>query len=371
MTIEFLSSPSEIRAALNFALKTGSTLDAAVAFVGRDWSDIVGEFRGDVRLICWLSSTNTNPHAVAQMLNRRMSLRQIDLMHAKVFLTNGSAPAAIVGSANLSASALAADDAGGQFEAATLIRDPTILRQIRSWFSGLWEQSSRISASDLDRAISNWDRRQRHGGSLSGRRAVPRVDLNGSSRLPSGWRPNKRLIALAREAAKLNPEKELADCHPVALALESHGNKATLENAVDLIASWTGHKGAYYPVYNAPPARVRQAFSVLFDRGLSLSSRLEKLSPKGSLKLPGIGLTAITLILSWRYPNENPPYDRRTIRFLRDFELDTYIATTLTPNQYAEWIEFAQDLSERLGLESAGQIDRLVWLYTRELDLNE
>ncbi len=81
---EFLANPRAIRQALREALAEAGSLDMAVAFVGKDWQDILGGFRGRVRLVCWLSSTNTNPYAVEDMLARRsFSVRQLDAMHAK------------------------------------------------------------------------------------------------------------------------------------------------------------------------------------------------------------------------------------------------------------------------------------------------
>ena len=77
-------------------------------------------------------------------------------------------------------------------------------------------------------------------------------------------------------------------------------------------------------------------------------------------------MTAWTL-LSWRHPAEYPPYDRRTVRFLKDFGLAPHIATSVSARQYERWLGFASDLSTRLELPTRGHVDRLVWRYTEDL----
>ena len=52
--------------------------------------------------------------------------------------------------------------------------------------------------------------------------------------------------------------------------------------------------------------------------------------------------------------------------FMKDFEFDGLLPTTLSPTQYGKWLSFAQELSGRLQLPSAGHIDRLVWEHTGE-----
>ena len=85
--MNFLLSPAAIRKRLVEALENTKSLDAAVAFIGRDWADIIGTFSGPIRVICWLSSPNTNPYAVEQMMKRgNICVCHIPAMHAKVYI---------------------------------------------------------------------------------------------------------------------------------------------------------------------------------------------------------------------------------------------------------------------------------------------
>jgi hypothetical protein len=57
----FLKNPAAIRRAIIDLQKDGKNLDLAVAFIGDDWQDTLLQYKGKIRLICWLSSTNTYP----------------------------------------------------------------------------------------------------------------------------------------------------------------------------------------------------------------------------------------------------------------------------------------------------------------------
>ena len=107
----------------------------------------------------------------------------------------------------------------------------------------------------------------------------------------------------------------------------------------------------------------------MFDHSRSVESRLYDLDTRGSCKISGFGLASLTMILYWRFPSEYPPFNRRTKRFLKDFDFDELVPQKLSPAQYGKWIAFCQELSARLDLPSSGHIDRLVWEYTRDLDV--
>ena len=119
----FLGTPATIRGAVG-DLARSKRLDLAVGFIGQDWRDVVADFRGTLRVVCWLSSTNTNPRAVRQMLAAGVRVRQRDGMHAKVYY--GPGVGAVVGSANLSRPALDDADVAGPARVlpATFIVDP-------------------------------------------------------------------------------------------------------------------------------------------------------------------------------------------------------------------------------------------------------
>ena len=83
--MKYLSDPASIRQSLVRGLVETNSLDAAVAFIGTDWANILGTFSGPVRVVCWLSSTNTNPYAVEQMMQRdNIHVCHLPAMHAKV-----------------------------------------------------------------------------------------------------------------------------------------------------------------------------------------------------------------------------------------------------------------------------------------------
>ena len=154
----FLPDPPAIRAALHRLTQKSGKLDIAVAFIGADWWSLLSNFSGKTRVVCWLSSVNTNPYAVEDMLRRaNVQTRQHDSMHAKVYF----APrvGAIVGSANLSKAALNELDTAGQCEAGVLIRDRKALSAIDSWFQELWTSAStsEIARSELTAAKRAWN----------------------------------------------------------------------------------------------------------------------------------------------------------------------------------------------------------------------
>jgi len=94
-------------------------MKVAVAFVNECSRDFFEGYPGELQVICWLKSTGTNPRAVAKLMKRaRTTVRQLDKMHAKVYLAPGAA--AIVGSANLSEVALGDFGMTGRHEAAGL-----------------------------------------------------------------------------------------------------------------------------------------------------------------------------------------------------------------------------------------------------------
>lgn len=369
----FLPSPPAIRRELVAALASASALDMAVAFVGRDWSDLVGSFRRRRRLVCWLTSTNTNPFAIEQMIRRGFQVRHQPLMHSKVYLTTGKRPTVIVGSANLSGGALSEDEAGGQSEAAVVLRTPKAIADARAMFAALWRESSEVTVADLRAAKRAWLSAQRGAAGKQKRsKRDSKARAADTPRVPARWHPNARLIALARETAKtsLQVGANMRERHQFFGALDpSRMTSRDLQRCVRYIYEWTGHPGAFAPVFQERLARVRDAFRTAFDEGVPVSERLLKVAPGGAKKLNGIGVTAWTLLLSWREPAEYPPYDRRTVRFLKDFGLAPQVSSSASARQYERWLSFASDLSERLGLPTRGHVDRVVWLYTKDLTL--
>ena len=117
-------------------------------------------------MICWLSSTNTNPYAVEEMRNQAgFAVRQIDWMHAKVYLAPGAA--AVVGSANLSEPALSDSGTAGQYEAASLITEREEIAAVGHWFDQMWGYDAR-AITDVDITVA----KERYDAARSARSAT-------------------------------------------------------------------------------------------------------------------------------------------------------------------------------------------------------
>jgi phospholipase D-like protein len=201
-TTKFLGSPQQIRAAIKNLLNT-QRLDVAVAFVGDDWDEILSGYHGELRLICWLSSTNTNPHSVRTLMTRPSTdVRQRHAMHCKVYVspTRG----AVVGSANLSKAALADNDNSGQDEAAILITQPSTVAEIENWFEVLWndvDNTLAIDSSDLKAAQASWDK-AREARQIAGLGATSRKGRQKAMNTGNQPAPTIPLPALKRESEK-------------------------------------------------------------------------------------------------------------------------------------------------------------------------
>ena len=360
----FLSNPAKIRKCLVQQLAKAVSLDAAVAFIGSDWADIIGTFSGQIRVVCWLSSTNTNPYAVEQMMSREnICVQQLTAMHAKVYILEGEPTRCIVGSANLTSAALSEKNASGQYEAGINIQDRRRVNNIRSWFEGLWDEARPISPSDLESAKKQWElaRSKKRDSDKRKTRAGTSQD-NGPS-FPINWKPKRKLLNLANDVRTENFSDFEKYTSTLSRIVEK-GRRRDVKELIGFVAEWTSHEGKYRPALNESPGRIREAFKVLFDHSRNIESRLHDLDSNGACKIPGFGLASLTMILYWRVPTEYPPFNRRTRKFLKDFGFDGYIPKTLSPTQFGKWISFSQELSERLQLPSTGHVDRLVWRYT-------
>ena len=369
--MKFLRDPGAIRRCIVKTLEESNSLDAAVAFVGRDWADIIGTFSGRVRVICWLSSPNTNPYAVDQMMTRKnIRVRQLSAMHAKVYILKSESPRCVVGSANLTGAALSEENASGQYEAAVEVTDRRRVGTVGRWFGGLWSEARSISPEDLELAKDAWNKARRSRNSSEEKTTGRRPSERPASFLPVDWEPDEELIDLAD---KVRDEDFAAfDRYRTVLSrIVRRGRRADVNRLIEFVAAWTGHAGTYQPALEESTGDIRKAFRTLFDHSRSVESRLYDLDTQGSCKINGFGLTSLTMILYWRFPSEYPPFNIQTKRFLKDFGLDMLAPKSLTPAQYGNWIAFCQELSARLDLPTAGHIDRLVREYTRDLDVEQ
>jgi len=350
MAVTFLGGPAEIRRAVHRLTRLSRSLDVAVAFVGKEWSDALANFAGPMRVVCWLSSTNTDPWAVAQIMRQDdAKVRQRDSMHAKVYLAGRKA--AVVGSANLSQAALADSDEAGQMEAAVLIEDSMTVEKIAQWFDELWRQGSRpIDERDLDRAYAAWKRKKETGS-----RGVT-ANIGG---LPLPDPLPFKLTRLSRRFRNLDITRELPKEHGLVLAVEEHGLDHALRDAiVSELGRWTKHPGKLKPFKRASVETLSAGFSVLFDEGRPLADRLGEVLQKRML--PPLRIPTLGLLLYWRWRDKYAPFNHKTDTFLRDFGLSQRGISSNSAATFDRWQKHAELISQRLSLPSPGHLDRLV-----------
>jgi hypothetical protein len=360
---KFLGSTQEIRRALVELLARAKSVDMAVAFVSSEWYDLFGQFRRRCRLICSLSSPATDPHAVEAMLRRgTFQVRQVDGMHAKVYAFRTRPSRIVVGSANLSGIALSAE-LSTRIEAAVLIDGGQTASAVMRWFSSEWRSARAIAPGDLAKAKVAYIAARRVG--TVGRKG-PR---DRSSTLPADWTPSRRLKRLADDVRSITLAQLRRDWGGAVDFAPRTMSRSDLGRIVGLLSAWAKHPGAFAPAMKVSMSKVRAAFEVAFDNARARGDRLEALA--SAHKLPGLGLTAWTMILFWRAPAEYPPFNARTRKFLQDMKLGNNVPRTLTPTGYDRWCDLARQMAARLDLPSAGHVDRLVWGHTESMAYEE
>jgi hypothetical protein len=133
-------------------------------------------------------------------------------------------------------------------------------------------------------------------------------------------------------------------------------------------AGWTGRPWLSERAFITNDiARVRSALTTLFDESLDVAGRLQSVIDSG--KLSPLAIPSLSLLLHCRAPDKYPPFNRRTKRFLRDFGLSKWGVSNASPEAYKRWLDQAEELSQELDLPSPGHVDRLVWQYTKDLQL--
>jgi hypothetical protein len=358
MSLQFLATPAEIRLAVGKVAQASNRLDLAVAFIGGAWSDRIANFKGDLRVICWLSSTNTDPRAVRQLMKRpKTNVRQRDGMHAKVYI--GSHIGVVVGSANLSSAALAEFEQSGRDEAAVLLTDKTNRNTIARWFRALWEsQDTRtITNTDLEHALKAFRKaRQNRVGRPPFFKAVEKPVISPATR--------RQLAALARRAR----EQNLSQIGWLRRTIPRKINKSLLGDIVDEFEKWMSRRFLFERAFlKRSPSTVRKAITHLFDESVDIEERLS--SVMKSRALAPLKISTLSLLLYWHAPEKYPPFNRRTQRFLKDFKLKHWGVSNTSPAAYKQWLQYAEQLSLELDLPTPGHIDRAAWLYTENLDL--
>jgi HKD family nuclease len=361
----FLGTTKEFRASLLSKLSSVKALDIAVAFITSEWLELLGDVKRPCRIVTWLTSTNTDPYAIDQMARRgNFHIRHRPGMHAKVYVLRGPHPSAIVGSANLSSTALSSDDIAGNIEAAIELNGKHAVSSVSTWFSERWADSSEVTPSVLTAAKAAYDKRPKskpHTGKLHAR-----------NQLPVGWEPTKALKQLASDVRRISLRRlrnEAEGWRFLHKLQPSTMTKADLTNIVDSLVGWAGHRGAFAPVFDESLGRIRAAFTLALDKSVSVRKRFEALA--STHKLDGLGLTAWTMILYWHAPTHYPPFNAPTKKFLKDMKLSDEVPITLSPYSYEAWCAFSRDLATKLRLPTAGHVDRMVWAHKSDMTYDE
>ena len=163
--MRFLSG-DELSSAIK-GIMSGPNLRCAVAFWGAGSETLFPKGANkDIHIICNLKMGGTNPFALEEFLLPRFTVRQHDILHAKVYMNQN---AAIVASANASANGLGLEgrqQAGWQ-EVGLFTDDSVIMRQIQRWFDSTWDASRNIDGNDIKNAKSAWRARQASKPSLN------------------------------------------------------------------------------------------------------------------------------------------------------------------------------------------------------------
>lgn len=360
-SIKFLKDPSEIRKAV-YSLQSDNELRLAVAFVGAEWQQLLSDHQGPLRIICWLSSTNTDPYAVANLMQRpNTNVRQRDSMHCKVYL----APkvGAVVGSANLSQAALSEENSSGQDEAAVLILLPSVVAEIGNWFEALWNdcETQIIKDSDIVAAKAAYDKRPR-GTVGNTKRGDPNIP-------PLPARFDKQVLFYANKVRTKDLETYSRDLQQglknnidLVTAVEPESlTTGQQKKLVEAIVSWTRHPGSYKNFLNQPISKVRKGLQVLFDNSREPQSRLEEIQRDGYLD--GLKMPSLSLLLYWRRWELFPPYNHRTKKFLDDFDLGKRGMSASSPKCYVTWHRWAIRLGQKLNLPTAGHVEWMVEQY--------
>lgn len=355
----FLGSPSEIRKALK-ELHGGKRLDLAVGFIGADWWELLADHRGELRVICWLSSTNTNPYAVADLMKRpNTEVRQRHSLHSKVYIAPGIG--ALVGSANLSKAALSESDISGQVEAAILVFRLATVSTIEDWFNGLWHdenQTTQINESALDAARKAW-LKARAASPKTHNAAIPRAKIIVPA-VPIELSP--AVFKYARKVSDRDLDESIGNaCSFVQSLIPAKLTKAQCEEIVDHIVSWTGHRSSYNRFLGQPIQSVREGIGLLFENSVDLQDRLQRIHDEG--QLAGLRIPSLSLLLYWRDPRRFVPYNFRTVTFLSDFKLKNIGMSASSARCYVTWVRWATRLAQRLDLPTPGHIDRMVESY--------
>lgn len=241
-----------------------------------------------------------------------------------------------------------------------LVRRAQTVTEISRWFEQLWKRARPITRSDLAAAKASWEAARR----ALGKGARARQGSPATGGLPPGWKPTRELRELARRVRGEAPHAhgDVASRRKFVRGLQPERlTRMELEQAIGLIAEWTGHIGAFRPALREPISRVRKTFAYAFDENIDVVERLKQLSPAGTFKLDGFGMNAWTLLLYWRNPIDCIPLNAVTLKFLSHFRLGQSVGASVSPSAFRRWRSIARDLQQRLSLPTLAHVDLMAW----------
>lgn len=163
--MRFLTGP-EIQAEVKrMTARTGEVM-AAVAYWGTGAAERTGlayvRDAASVRIICDLLSGACKPDEIERLMNLGVCVRTLDRLHAKVWINGDDV---VLGSANASRNGLPGEDEHSvNVEAAILSQNPSLARELGSWFENQWRVTSNIDDEKLATARQLWDRRRQSPG---------------------------------------------------------------------------------------------------------------------------------------------------------------------------------------------------------------
>jgi PLD-like domain len=349
----FLGDPGAIRREIHSLASASKKLDLAVAFIGPEWHRLLANFAGPIRAICWLNHPATDPDAVKSLMTRENSVvKQRNGLHTKVYLAPGLG--AVVGSANLSRPALTQIVGLPQCEAAVSLYDEKRVQEIGKWFNSLWRdqpQTREISDNDLERA-----KKEREKWPIQVAHTLNHVNP-----------PPKTfpiiVKKLARQVENIELMETLGKYHDQVVKAIAKPQLASTEIAklADSLASWTKHRAVYQRFEKQPANKTLRGLRTLLDEGRDIQDRLHEIRKRRLLK--GLQIPAMSLLLYWWRPDSYPPFNAKTKRFLKDFNMASHGMSASSPDCYATWLGFADLLRARLQLPTVGHVDRLVSRY--------
>jgi hypothetical protein len=165
--VDFIGGTATLECVSEFLKTETEEIMLAVAFWGGDALDGLGmtDWRArNVRIICNATSGACNPKALRAMMQQfGPQLKTHPKLHAKVYWTPSKM---LVTSANASASGLCLEDGEvrANIEAGVAITSPDILKQVKHWLDGIYDEQETAVVDDkiLKIAASRWKAARRN-----------------------------------------------------------------------------------------------------------------------------------------------------------------------------------------------------------------